>query len=144
MSVATMHPLEFYPHRTFDKLRYSDDDRQSHINNAVYTTFLETGRVEILFDDENPLKPEGTSFVIARLELDYLAEANWPGRVDIGTRIVAFGKSSFHIEQTVYQQARPVAAAKTVIVLMDNATRRSTPLPASMIERLSAYLKPDA
>ena len=32
-----------------EKLRYSDTDRQGHVNNAVFSTFLETGRVELLF-----------------------------------------------------------------------------------------------
>lgn len=141
--MAAERPLDFYPHRTFDKLRYSDDDRQGHINNAVYTTFLETGRVEILFNPGNPLKPPHTSFVIARLELDFIAEANWPGTVEIGTRVLSFGRSSFRLDQSVFQNGKPVAAAQTVIVLVDNTTRRSTPLPKAMIERLTPYLRPD-
>ncbi len=44
--------LEDFPHRTFDKLRYGDTDRQGHVNNAVFATFLETGRVEMLFARE--------------------------------------------------------------------------------------------
>jgi acyl-CoA thioester hydrolase len=36
-----------YPSVTYDKVRYADTDRQGHVNNAVFATFLETGRVEI-------------------------------------------------------------------------------------------------
>lgn len=141
--MTTLRPLDFYPHRTFEKLRYGDTDRQDHVNNAVFTTFLETGRVEILFDQVNPIKPPGTSFVIARLELDYRAEVNWPGTVEIGTRITGFGRSTVRLDQSVFQNGRCVATGQTVIVLTDDSTHRSTPLPASLIERLSKYLRPD-
>lgn len=40
--------LEGFPFRSSDKLRYGDTDRQGHVNNAVFSTFLETGRVELL------------------------------------------------------------------------------------------------
>jgi acyl-CoA thioester hydrolase len=141
--MAAERPLDFYPHRTFDKLRYGDTDRQGHVNNAVFTTFLETGRVEILFEHAHPAKPERTSFVIARLELDFRAEVNFPGSVDIGTRVLAFGRSSFRLDQSVFQNGVCVATAETVIVLMDDTTRKSTPLPEAMIERLARYLRPD-
>ena len=31
-----------FPSRTHDKLRYNDTDRQGHVNNAVFSTFLES------------------------------------------------------------------------------------------------------
>lgn len=37
--------LAAYPLHSRDKLRYGDTDRQGHINNAVFATFFETGRV---------------------------------------------------------------------------------------------------
>ncbi len=42
-----------FPVVTTDKLRYCDTDRQGHVNNAVFLTFLETGRVELLY---NPVR----------------------------------------------------------------------------------------
>ena len=59
--------LADFPRRTFEKLRYSDTDRQGHVNNAVFSTMLETGRVEILCDPARPLYAEGCAFVIASL-----------------------------------------------------------------------------
>ena len=47
-AVTIMTPevsLQYHPLRTFDKLRYADTDRQGHINNAVFATFLDTGRL---------------------------------------------------------------------------------------------------
>jgi acyl-CoA thioester hydrolase len=79
--------------------------------------------------------------VIARLELDYHAELTWPGQVEIGTRLLRLGRSSFTFAQGIFQNGRCAASAVTVIVLMNEATRRSTPLPpdlAQELERLGA------
>jgi acyl-CoA thioester hydrolase len=128
--------LADFPRQTFEKLRYADTDRQGHVNNAVFSTMLETGRVEILCDPERPLYGEGCAFVIASLHLDFLAEVNWPGQVDIGTRVDAIGKSSFTIGQAVFQNGKCVAVARTVIVQMNETTRRSQPLSAESSQRL--------
>jgi len=128
--------LDDYPFRTKDKLRYADTDRQGHVNNAVFATFLETGRVEFLYDENRSKGDEGCSFVIAKLELDFLAEINWPGEVGIGTRVAHVGRSSFALEQGVFQNGRLAARAKTVIVQMNEATRRSQAFSLATSNRL--------
>lgn len=130
--------LEEFPVKATDKLRYADTDRQGHVNNAVFATFLETGRVEILHAAENPLAGEGCAFVIASLELNFLSEINWPGTVEIGSRVAGIGNSSLTLEQGIFQNGQCVATARTVIVQMDEATRKSKALSARAVERLSA------
>lgn len=128
-----------FPSRTFDKLRYGDTDRQGHVNNAVFSTFLETGRVDLLHDPSDPMACEGAAFVIANLNIDYLAEIHWPGRVEIGTAIVKIGNSSLALRQAVFQAERCVASAETVLVQMNDTTRKSQPLCARTKSRLENY-----
>ena len=123
--------LADFPFKTTDKIRYGDTDRQGHVNNVVFAVFLETARVELLFDPAAPLAGAGTSFVLARLELDFVAEITWPGTVAIGTRVLQIGRSSLRMQQAVFQNERCVANAQTVIVLIDENTRKSTPLSAA-------------
>ena len=123
--------LSQFPVRTSDKIRYADTDRQGHVNNAVFSTYLETGRVEILYDPARPLTTPGASFVIASLSLDYRGEIRWPGTVDIGTTVTRIGNSSLRFHQALFQDGRLVATADTVIVQMDEETRRSSPLAES-------------
>ncbi|MBP6472054.1 MAG: acyl-CoA thioesterase [Chloroflexi bacterium] len=120
--------LEDFPSKTFDKIRYVDTDRQGHVNNSVFSSFLETGRVEILYNADLPILSEGLSFVIVSLKLDFYQEITWPGRVDIGTGIVKVGGSSITIYQRLFQYEKCVAQAETVIVQVDNDSRRSFPL----------------
>ncbi|MBK7896272.1 MAG: acyl-CoA thioesterase [Anaerolineaceae bacterium] len=123
-----MMALEDFPFQTFDKVRYADTDRQGHVNNAVFATFLETGRVEFLYNPESPLAAEGAAFVIVNLNLNLLAEINWPGRVEIGTAVTKVGRSSVSLVQGLFQDGRIVATAETVIVQMNEQTRKSHPL----------------
>jgi acyl-CoA thioester hydrolase len=129
MSKPAPLPLERYPLRAMDTVRYADTDRQGHVNNAVFATFCETGRTQFLYDPQRRLRPPGTEFVIARLQIDYLAEITWPGQVEIGSGITRIGQSSFTFAQAIFQAGKCVATAETVIVLMDETTRRSRPLP---------------
>lgn len=132
--------LADYPLHTYEKLRYADTDRQGHINNAVFSTMLETGRVELLYAPQAPLADAGCAFVIASLRLDFRGEIRWPGTVDIGTRVARIGNSSLTLEQALFQDGSCVATAETVIVQMDEGTRRAHPLPAETAQRLSALL----
>jgi acyl-CoA thioester hydrolase len=139
--MATAASLEDYPLRTFDKLRYGDTDRQGHVNNAVFSTFLETGRVELAFGSGEDLTDEGCSLVIAHLSLDFVTELLWPGRVDIGTGVIAVGRSSVRMEQALFQDGRLVALAETVTVQVNNATRRGQPLSERALAYLAGYRK---
>lgn len=100
-----------FPLRARDKLRYRDTDRQGHVNNSVFSTFLETGRVELIYDRARQLVEPGAAFVIARLELDFRAELLWPGEVEIGSRIASIGRSSIRLEQAIFQGGRQPPAA---------------------------------
>ncbi|HQT45973.1 MAG: thioesterase [Acidocella sp. 20-63-7] len=134
--------LEDFPCRTFDKLRYGDTDRQGHVNNAVFATFFETGRVELLNAiGWKPSNPD-VSYVIARLVIDFRAEIFWPGTVEIGTAISAIGNSSTVFTQALYQGEKCVATASSVVVQVDNTTHRATPIDPEARRLLSAWLLP--
>ncbi|MEW5423305.1 acyl-CoA thioesterase [Amorphus sp. 3PC139-8] len=134
--------LSDFPLHAHDTLRYADTDRQGHVNNAVFSTFFETGRVQFLYDPERPLIEPGFAFVIASLYIDFLSEVTWPGTVSIGTRVAGIGRSSLKLEQGLFQDTTCAATAKSVIVLVNEATRRSHPFDTDTIERLSALTAP--
>jgi acyl-CoA thioester hydrolase len=125
---------------THDKLRYGDTDRQGHVNNAVFSTFFETGRVSFLHDDELKLKSPGCEFVLAHISIDFRAELFYPGQVDIGTRVVRIGRSSFTCGQAIFKGESCAATAESVVVQMNATTRKSHPLSAAMTAWLSDRL----
>ena len=129
-----------FSHWAADTLRYCDTDRQGHINNIAFATFCETGRMKFLLDRPAPLEPAGHSFVIARLAIDFRGEMRWPGEVRIGTATLSIGRSSFTLGQGLFVDEACVATAESVVVLTDEATRRSAHLPEDARARLSELL----
>ncbi len=132
--------LEDFPIQTADKVRYADTDRQGHVNNALFATFLETGRVEILYNPDLPLANVYGEFVIARLELDFRAELHWPGQITIGTRVASIGRSSIKLSQCLFQDGVCAALADTAIVHIDRQTRRARALSTEAVERLNGWI----
>ena len=122
--------------QTFEKLRYPDTDRQGHVNNAAFAAMFETGRVEILYDTDQPLASPDCAFVIVHLSIDFSSEINWPGQVEIGTGVSKIGRSSVTFEQALFQKERLTATAKTVVVHMNESTRKSEPLNDMAVQRL--------
>ncbi|EPF91830.1 thioesterase [Acinetobacter gyllenbergii] len=130
-----------YPLVTMDKLRYSDTDRQGHINNALFSTFLETGRVEILYNQKIINQSNETEFVIANLTIQFISEILWPGYIETKTAIKKIGTSSIIFEQVIYQAEKQCAAAETVIVQINKSNRQPSPLTNMDIQELNKYLR---
>jgi acyl-CoA thioester hydrolase len=74
--------------------------------------------------------------VIVSTKLDLESEVNWPGTVNIGTRVTRIGTSSVTIEQALSQDDRRLAAAATVIVQIDQLSRQAIPLAPETVMRL--------
>ena len=132
--------ISCHAHWTKESVRYNDTDRQGHVNNAVFVTFLEAGRVFLLYNPkERALTPEGTSFVLANLVLNFRAEIFWPSEVRIGTTVSRIGNSSVTFSQALFVGDNCAATAQTVLVLMDDATRKSRSLPDQTRQELKKW-----
>lgn len=131
--------VEQYATHYTDKLRFSDTDRLGHINNTVFAKLLESGRVDMVHHGARNVTPVGAVFVVARLAIDFLAEMNWPGEAVIGTRVGRLGRSSLGLEQAIFVAGQCVAKSDSVLVLMDETTRRSTELPEELRAHLEAF-----
>jgi acyl-CoA thioester hydrolase len=129
---------EDFPHRTVETIRFGDLDRQDHVNNAVFATFFESGRVVLLYNEEYGLIVPGASFVLARLSIDFLGEIRWPGEVEIGTAIDAVGNSSLRVRQALFVNGVCVATAENTLVRVDKETRRPFPFAPEHAGRIRA------
>ena len=128
--------LEQFPGRTGDVIRFGDLDPQGHVNNTVFATFFETGRVMLLRDPGHLLNPPGATSVLARLDINFLREMHWPGTVEIGTGTTRIGRSSYTFLQAVFHEGECAATADATMVMIDRATRKTRPLPDDVVARL--------
>lgn len=127
---------DFYKHWTEVKLRYSDTDRQGHVNNVVFCTLYESGRCEFLFDDTESIAGFDKAFVIVKLSLDFLGELNYPGTVEIGSTVSKIGTSSFTVSQALFKDGVCASSAESIIVLTDKKTKTSCPLNEPVLDRI--------
>lgn len=126
-----------------EPVRFSDTDMLGHANNAVFGKFFEGARVAVIYDEGKKLASAGTFFVIAHMSIDYLAEINWPSDVVTGTNVVKVGRSSITFDQAIFVSEKCVARAGSVIVLMDEVTRRSSELSPELRTHFMALNRPD-
>jgi acyl-CoA thioester hydrolase len=132
--------LENYPINSFDKTRYCDTDKQGHINSTGFSIFCETGRADILFHPDSFAASEGSTFVIANLNLNFIAEINWPGTVEIGTGILQINRSSFLLGQGIFQNGKLCATSETIMVHVSGKPAKSCPLSAEGKKFLDKFL----
>ena len=129
---------EDFPHRMVETIRFGDLDRQNHVNNAVFATFFESGRVILLYDEQYGLSVPDTSFVLAHLSIDFLGEIRWPGEVEIGTAIAAVGNSSLRVNQALFVGGVCVATAENTLVQVDRETHKPRPFAPDHAARIRA------
>jgi acyl-CoA thioester hydrolase len=125
---------------TTQKLRFCDTDQLGHVNNAVYSVMCEAGRSEMM--QAAGLLASGLGVVIARLELDFVREMNWPGEIRIETAIHRLGRKSIQVHQKIRQDGVEVARATSILAVIDTAKRRAVPLTDDWRATLGRWLVP--
>jgi len=117
------------------QVRFVDTDALGHINNAVYATYAELGRVE--FVRSLALPPGG--FILARLAIDYRLQVRLGQRVRVETWVERIGNSSVTMRQVVHADDEPAAEIEAVAVWFDYGSNRPAPFPAEARRAFAEY-----
>jgi len=133
--VAITDPAS-YRHWVEDVVRFSDTDASGHVNNVAYTAYVESGRVTFARDSGLD-RSAGEGWILGHLAIDYRAEAFFPGRIRVGSRVVKVGNKSFTLASAVFMDERCLATAVSVLVFRRDGTAQ--PIPA----RIRAHLETD-
>jgi acyl-CoA thioester hydrolase len=128
-SVASMR-MSTFPHVRRERVRFRDCDAMGHVNNAVYSTFLEEARIDVLGGL--------TAFILARVEIDFRSELRAGEEIEVRTRCSRLGTKSLELEHEIHANGRLAAEAKSVLVGYDYERGQSVPLSKAVKERLSA------
>ena len=139
--VETTPRLEDFPYRVADNVRYADLDPNLHVNNAVYASYFETGRVTLVKDRSYGLMPQGYAWVMVRLDMHFRSELRWPGTIEMGPGLSKFGRTSVTFDQVVFSEGQCMASAQSVSVLIDEASRKPQPLTAEIVAAFQPWLR---
>ena len=121
--------MSYFPFVVRERVRLRDIDAFGHVNNAVYSTYLEQARLEAL--------GELGSVILARVEIDFRVEIRLGDEVEVHSRCSRIGTKSFDLEHEIRVGDRVAAEAKSVRVGFDYETRRSAALSDELKKRLS-------
>ena len=117
-----------------ETVRFNDCDPMGHVNNALFSTYLEQARLAWFGpEDESPLG----DVILARTEIDFRSPLRAGEIVEIGVRPTRLGTKSFELEYELRASGRLVAEAKSVLVGYDYRRGESTPIPDRWKRRLS-------
>tara|TARA_R100001143_G_C3360441_1_gene135120 strand:+ start:9900 stop:10349 length:450 start_codon:yes stop_codon:yes gene_type:complete len=135
------HPDSFY-HWTEMKVRFRDLDPLNHVNNAVFNSYFEEARIDLVnnvAEFRNSMS-QGKSFVLVHMELDYLKPILYGETILIGSALDELGNSSIKGFQAIYEKESKElkAVCKTTGVWFDLNTQRPTRIPK--IENPEKYL----
>jgi len=120
-------------------IRYKDLDSLGHVNNAVYATYMEMGRAHYFHDVLGVRDAGEYDFVIAHLEVDFVAPLLLFDRVAAGTRVHEVGRTSFSFEYRIERGGALAATGRSVQVFIDPATHRKKPVPDAFLERVNRF-----
>jgi acyl-CoA thioester hydrolase len=106
-----------YPISLESNTRFQDLDVNGHLNNVAFASLFENARV-LLHREVRPWgeRPKNERTMVAAVEINYLAEGNFPAPVTVASGIGKVGNSSWTILQAMFQQGRCIATCDTVVV----------------------------
>jgi len=126
------------------QVRFGDTDALGHVNNAVYLSWMELGRMA--FTDK--LLPQidwsKTGFILAHVSIDYVEPVFLKDKVKVYMRAGKTGTKSVVLEclitKTDKNGERPTAKGTNIIVAFDYVTNKSLPIPEDWKEAMTEKL----
>lgn len=106
-----------YPHRQAVQTRFQDLDVLGHLNNVAFAALFETGRTKFNRDAALWGNGRGRRAVVAHMEINYLAEGQYPDDVEVATGIGRVGGRSWEILAAMFQGGRCLATCDVTIVM---------------------------
>jgi acyl-CoA thioester hydrolase len=132
------------------QVRFRDCDPLGHVNNAVYLTYLEQARFNLwkaqlgfVAKSAADEGPRGIGFILARVEIDFRAQAKYGDELDVKLSLDGFGRTSFTYTYEIVNAAtgQLVTTAKTVLVRFDYDTQKPTVLDDAAKAQLSIVVQ---
>jgi len=121
-------------------VRWGDMDAFNHVNNAVYSTYLEEARLRWFATFDGAWERDDSAPVIAAMNIDFRRPIVWPaevvvelfaGRVGRSSIATVFRMSDRDVPETVY------AEGECVMVWIDPRSGKSVGLPEAVLKAMA-------
>lgn len=118
--------------------RFNDTDALGHINNASYSTWFEEARRPVFEFFVPDLDPKKWNLILARVEIDFLAQGHYQKETVVSTKLEKIGNSSFTLLQEASQEDTIVCRGKAILVHFDYQTNTSLRIPELIRKKLES------
>ena len=119
--------------------RFSDTDALGHISNTTLPVWFEQARMPLFRIFHPTLDVKAWPLIIARVEIDFVAQSFWHLPVEVRTGVGKVGNSSFQVVQEAWQDGKQIARGKAVLIHFDYETEKSVPISEEIRSQLTEH-----
>ena len=115
------------------QIRFNDMDSQSHVNHEAMVSWIAEARISFL-DEALELAGCGPhlDYILAHLEMDFIAPVKFPGVVVISTRVEDVGRKSIKLGFEGRWLDKCFINGTSVSVLVETSEGRSVEVPEEL------------
>ncbi len=141
---GTLVPSDFKHKKTF-RVRFNEVDMLGVCNNAVYINYFEEGRIQYLkhinLIPQSGIFSDGSIFYMVRNVINYRGHSRYDDKLDVFNRVNFIKRSSYGFEHLIVNNTtkETIADGSGVIVRVDPATGKSTPLDARFYDIIQKF-----
>lgn len=118
--------------------RYGDSDAMGHVNNAVYSTYMEHAAAA-LFAELLDVPIDEVPLAVVRVEIDFDRQIEICDTVTSAVTVTEIGETSIVFDHELSVDGATVASARAVRVALDDDREGAIPVPDEWRDRLEAY-----
>ena len=123
-------------HETKLRVRYAEIDAQGHVNNAVYLSYFEVGRVEWLRAaglSYRELEAQGYGIVVVEVLAHYRRAAFFDDELTLRTELADLSRASMRFEYVVSRDGELLVTGHTRHACVDLATGKPIRVPEEIL-----------
>ena len=120
--------------------RFAETDALGHVNNTVLPVWFEESRTPIFELFCPGLDINDWHLIIAKIDVEYLAEIYYGKEVEVRTAIEKIGNASLVVVHEAWQSGKITAKGSAILVHFDHQTKSSKPIPDSVRSVLEQHL----
>jgi acyl-CoA thioester hydrolase len=128
------------------EIRFRDLDAMGHVNNSVFFTYFEHGRVIFSRQIFQMYEPEEFTFIMAHISCDFLKPVKLSDRVILQMWVKNIGAKSFDYGYKLVDRSNEsvvYATGESVQVCYDYKSAKSITVPEDMRAKLSGFFDPN-
>lgn len=130
-----------YPWASRVTLKRTDLEPSGSVSPVAIAALLEEGRYQIRSAIDHPFtRDRQVGFVLARIEVDLLGPARYPGTIEIAIGIGRVGRTSFDYVAALFQDGGCVALSDATVAVRDRRLGTAAVLPPSFDDTVAPLL----